>query len=203
MSQSPPNYPAVSDPMYPVPKRGNGMAIAGLICAIAGFCVWYLGGLLGIIFGLIGLRKTRDPQVGGRGVAIAAILIGILSILASGAFTLTTIHLVRLTIEGSRPPREAARTFVQDLSQNDVPGAQAHATSDLSQAELQQMAQKLHGLGGFKDMTSSQIAVNDSNGSATCTLKGVATFASGTQNYDITLIRTGPDTWKVSKADFP
>jgi hypothetical protein len=203
MSQFPPGAPVVPNPMYPAPKRTNGMAIAGLVCAILGFCLWFVGGLLGIIFGLIGLGKSRDPQVGGRGIAIAAIFIGLLSLLASGGFTYLTVHGIRAGIASTKPPRDAARQFVQDLSQNDVAAATADATSDLSNAELQQMAQKLHGLGGFRDMTSSQMNMSDVNGSATYTLQGVATFASGTQNYDITVTRTGPGNWKVSKAQFP
>ena len=81
--------------------------------------------------------------------------------------------------------------------------AAADATSDLSNADLDMAAQKLHKLGGFRDMTSSQINISDNNGSETCTLHGVATFASGTQDYDITVTRIGSASWKVSKAQFP
>lgn len=203
MSQFPPGATAYPNPMYPVPKRANGMAIAGLICAILGFCVWYLGGLLGIIFGLIGLGKSRDPQVGGRGIAIAAVIIGVVSILTSGGLTYFTVYGVRAGLHATQPPRDAAKRFVQDLSQNDVTAAAADATSDLSHAELDAMAQKLHALGSFRDMTSNQINLNATNGSETCDLHGTATFASGTQDYNITVTRTGPGTWKVSKAEFP
>lgn len=202
MSQFPPVPPGYANPMYPAPKRANGMAIAGLICAILGFCVWFLGGLLGIIFGLIGLGKSRDPQVGGRGIAIAAIIIGLLSILTSGGFTYFTVYGIRLGLHATQPPRDAARRFVQDLSQNDVTAASNGATNDLSHAELDAMAKKLHGLGGFRDMTSNQINMSASNGSDTCNLHGIATFASGTLDYDITVTRTGPGTWKVSSAQF-
>ena len=69
-------------------SRGtNGMAVAGLVCARPGFRVWFLGGILGVILGLIGLRKSRNPQVGGRGLAVSAIVIGVLSILGVRAYS--------------------------------------------------------------------------------------------------------------------
>ncbi|HEY1629228.1 MAG TPA: DUF1559 domain-containing protein [Tepidisphaeraceae bacterium] len=40
-------------------------------------------GILGIIFGIIGLRKTRDPRIGGKGLAITGISLGAASILMS------------------------------------------------------------------------------------------------------------------------
>jgi len=45
----------------------------------------FVGGIVGIVFGVIGLLRARDPRIRGRGLAIAAIAVGILSILTSGA----------------------------------------------------------------------------------------------------------------------
>jgi len=202
MSQFPPGVPVVPSAAYPPPKRTNGMAVAGLICAIAGFCLWFLGGILGVIFGLIGLRKSRDPQVGGRGLAVAAIVIGVLSILGSGLFSYLTYRGIRAGVTATKPERDAARRFVVDLNQSDVNAAATEATSDLTAADLQALAQKLHAMGAFTDMTSSQINIQDTNGSMTCSLHGIANFASGNQDYDLTLVRTG-NSWKVSKAQFP
>jgi hypothetical protein len=178
------------------------MAVAGLVCAIGGFCLWFLGGILGIIFGLIGLRKSKDPQVGGRGLAISAIVIGVLSILGSGLFSYLTYRGVHAAIAGTKPERDTARRFVVDLSQNDITAAESEVTSDLTPADLQAIGQKLHAKGGFVDMTSSSINLEDVNGAVTCHLHGVANFSSGNQDYDLTLVHSGT-TWKVSKAQFP
>jgi Kef-type K+ transport system membrane component KefB len=70
-------------PNTPPFKRENRAAVAGVIASNIGFVVPFVGGLVGIAFGIIGLRKTRDPNVGGRGLAIAAIVVGILSIATS------------------------------------------------------------------------------------------------------------------------
>jgi hypothetical protein len=202
MTQFPPGGPPLQGVNYGPKKGTNGMAVAGLVCSILGFCVWFLGGILGVIFGLIGLQKSRDPQVGGRGLAVSAIVIGVLSILGSGLFSYLTYRGVHAAIAGTKPERDTARRFVVDLSQNDITAAESEATADLPPADLQAMAQQLHAKGGFVDMTSSQINLEDVNGAVTCHLHGVATFASGSQDYDLTLRRLGT-TWKVSKAEFP
>jgi prepilin-type processing-associated H-X9-DG protein len=58
------------------PTQSNGMAIASLVCSLM-FCIAPLiSSIMGIIFGIIGLNKTKDPRVGGKGLAIAGIVIG-------------------------------------------------------------------------------------------------------------------------------
>lgn len=66
-------------------KRENRAAVAGLIASNIGFVVPFAGGVIGIVLGIIGLRNTRDPRVGGRGMALAAIIVGVLSIATSAA----------------------------------------------------------------------------------------------------------------------
>lgn len=56
------------------PRRTNGMAIAGFICS---FLCWPLG----LIFSILGMSQTsKDPSQGGRGLAIAGLVISIVSI---------------------------------------------------------------------------------------------------------------------------
>lgn len=58
------------------PARTNGMAIAGFVCA-------FLCSPLGIVFSAIGMSQTsKDPSQGGRGLAIAGLIISIVSIFA-------------------------------------------------------------------------------------------------------------------------
>jgi hypothetical protein len=61
------------------PRKGNSMAIASVVCALLG-CI-PLASILAIIFGIIGLRKSKDPQVGHKRSAIAGILLGSLCML--------------------------------------------------------------------------------------------------------------------------
>ena len=68
-------YPAGA----PMPmKRGNsGMAVASLVCSLVGvipcFWVFQIMGLLGTIFGFVGLKQTKSGERGGRGLAVAGV----------------------------------------------------------------------------------------------------------------------------------
>jgi uncharacterized membrane protein len=59
------------------PIRNNGMAIAALVCGIAGF-LCLIPGILGIIFGLVAkgqIRQSNGTQR-GDGMATAGIVLG-------------------------------------------------------------------------------------------------------------------------------
>jgi prepilin-type processing-associated H-X9-DG protein len=79
--QAPLNYNA---PSYIRPLQSNGLAIASLVCACLGFIIPVIPGILAIIFGIMAIRRTRDPQVGGKGLAIAGLCVGGFSLLMSG-----------------------------------------------------------------------------------------------------------------------
>ena len=63
-------------------QESNGWAVASLVCACAGFVIPVLPTILGIVFGIVGLKKTKDPRVGGKGLAIAGICVSVFSIVA-------------------------------------------------------------------------------------------------------------------------
>lgn len=68
--------------MPPVAPGGqtNGLALAGLICSIAGIPTCGLAGIAGIVCSALGLKKASETGT-GRGMAIAGIVIGIISLL--------------------------------------------------------------------------------------------------------------------------
>lgn len=65
-------YPG--QPYYVQPQTTSGFAIWSLVCGIF-FCI-PLSSILAIVFGIIGLNKTRDPRVGGKALSIAGICLG-------------------------------------------------------------------------------------------------------------------------------
>ena len=72
-------------------KQGNsGMAIASLVCSLVGVipCFWLfqIPGLLGTIFGFIGLKQTKSGERGGRSMAVAGTIIGIILVIACVGF---------------------------------------------------------------------------------------------------------------------
>src|SRR5215211_1957848 len=66
------------------PQQTNGWAVTSLVSGLLGFCIPVVGGLIAIVTGIVALTRTRDPRVGGKGLAIAGISVGAVSILVSG-----------------------------------------------------------------------------------------------------------------------
>ena len=58
----------------------SGMAIAAMVLSLVGIipCFWLfqVPGLLGVIFGFVGLGQTKDNARRGRGMAIAGLVVG-------------------------------------------------------------------------------------------------------------------------------
>jgi hypothetical protein len=69
----PPQQPYVPQP----PQKTNGLAIAGFVTSL--LCM----GLVGLILSIVGLSQIKkDPSQGGKGLAIAGIVLGALGIVA-------------------------------------------------------------------------------------------------------------------------
>jgi len=68
-------------PGYPPPHAAgtNGMAIASLVCSLFGW-LCLIGPILGIIFGFVALGQIKQTGQGGRGMALAGIIIGVVAI---------------------------------------------------------------------------------------------------------------------------
>ena len=74
------------------PATNSGMAISSLVLSLVGlapcFWVFQVPGLLGVIFGIIGMKQTKDGTRKGRGMAIAGLVIGIILLVIAIAVTL-------------------------------------------------------------------------------------------------------------------
>lgn len=84
--------PGYGQPGWGQPAPSNGMGTASMvlgIIAVAGFCLWGFGALLGIlalVFGIIGLKKAGRGEATNRGMAIAGVVLGGVGILIGAAF---------------------------------------------------------------------------------------------------------------------
>jgi hypothetical protein len=59
-----------------VPRPGNGMAVAGLVCGIGGILIFgVVLGVLAVVFGSIGLARA-NRGAGHRRMAISGIVLG-------------------------------------------------------------------------------------------------------------------------------
>jgi hypothetical protein len=96
---APAPQPMVSYPPYnpyaaSMPRRSqdNGMAIAGLVCSLIGICS-FVTVIVGLILGHIGLAKANRGEAGGRGMALAAVVIAYVVIALYAGFFGTLIIL--------------------------------------------------------------------------------------------------------------
>jgi len=72
-----PTWPGPYPPPYPgyaAPASTNGFAIAALVLGI--LWLYWVGSILAVIFGHIALVQTRERRQGGRGMAIAGLVLG-------------------------------------------------------------------------------------------------------------------------------
>jgi hypothetical protein len=92
---APPVPPPISPPVSGRVRKTNSYAMAGMIFGILAFfcCCKFLFGVLGIVFSLIGLSQiSRHPELyEGRGLAIAGLVLSILSLLLALVFIMIAL----------------------------------------------------------------------------------------------------------------
>lgn len=86
-----PGYPGYGSGGW-APAPANGMGITALvlgIVAVAGFCLYGLGiilGVLALIFGFIGRARARRGEANNGGMALAGIILGAVGVVVGAAF---------------------------------------------------------------------------------------------------------------------
>jgi uncharacterized membrane protein len=88
--QPPPGYQPYGAGGPAQAPTNSGMAIASMVLSLVGlipcFWVFQIPGLLGLIFGFVGLNQTKDGSRKGRGMAIAGLVIGIILVVVAVLF---------------------------------------------------------------------------------------------------------------------
>jgi hypothetical protein len=87
-------YPGGYDPYRPTKPPGtNGKAIAALITSLAGLFCCGLPSILGLIFGVIGMRETRRTGQDGYAIALIGAIIGGLAVAGWVIYLLLSISI--------------------------------------------------------------------------------------------------------------
>ena len=71
-------WPAPQAPGFVPVSSTNGLAIASLVLGI--LWLFWLGSLVGLILGLVALKQIKNRNQGGRGIAIAGVVLGIVGL---------------------------------------------------------------------------------------------------------------------------
>jgi hypothetical protein len=112
--------------------KTSAAAITSLICGILGFCTVGVSSIVAVITGIVGLVATKNPTVKGRGMAIAGLVLGILTLVGWGIFGISVASMLHITPAQS----SLANQFVSDLSAGNLDAAQAECTANVSATTL-------------------------------------------------------------------
>src|SRR5690242_10065746 len=86
--------PSSSQPPYPYAppavRPTSGLAVASLICGIAGFvlCFTVLPSIAAVVLGHMALKETANGARGGHGQAIAGLILGYVVVCLAGLYIL-------------------------------------------------------------------------------------------------------------------
>jgi hypothetical protein len=97
-----PQYPGY--PERPALPATSGLAIASLVLSL--LWIFGLGSLLAIVFALVALRqiKASNEAVGGKGLALAGLIVGICGLIGAVGFFLIVHNVSRISSEPQPPP---------------------------------------------------------------------------------------------------
>ena len=184
---------------YPPPPAQRRLSWAALLSLLFGTVLcWlpYASGVLAILLGIVGVARTRNPQVSGRGLAITGILLGVGGLLfwglAGGGLMLEYMQ--------DHEARPYAQQFLQDLSNGKIDAA-ATSASGMSQAELQDLYDEhFERWGPLRRVEWANTALDsDTPGHGDqCAVKGDAHFQNATQHVWL-ILREEDKMWKVTK----
>lgn len=198
-SPPPGNYPPPGGvpPMGYAPpdmqgRGSNVWGITSLITGIVGFCVPFVGGLLAILFGFLGIAKARKTRA-GMALSIVGLVLGLISlgvyILFGGA--------IFAVIQGTAVNRDVARQFITDLSKGDIAAATADSDGTINPGDMNVLAREAKGFGTLTDVTT--LTTNVQNDDAV--LGGIASYGQTKKAFEMHQTKVAGK-WKVSYFGF-
>lgn len=198
MSQDERNYYADYDDEPEDPRRSHrrlpnppasGVSIASLVCGIC-FCVPMVTSVLAVIFGFVGIRKTRDPYVGGRGLSIAGLVLGVVGIgiwlvVGSLVFLFWTTYTTEL-----KEVRDVSHRFVQALYDGKIDDALALATPEIDRKELATASAAMKSNGPFNEILADPLLIPADN-TFRWEIEGIAVFSRAQKHVSMRLVKQG------------
>jgi uncharacterized membrane protein len=173
--------------------KTSAAAVASLIFGIV-FCIPVVSQLAAIILGFVGISKTSNPMVKGRGLAVAGLILGVLGLVGytAGGFGIYVAY---------KAAMKPAEDFTKALSAGKIDEAVALTVEGTDRATLVAMSEKMKEWGEFQAISPTSFNANTVNGKAQFLIEGPVNFANAAKTYTMTLIQVG-ETFKVEKFDY-
>lgn len=189
MSQAPPPpsmnpYPSAG---FPQPPKTNGFAVGSLICGIVG-CL-QITSLAAIILGVLGVKKSKEPGTGGKGMAIAGIVLGILWIVISIGLGIAGYAGYK-TVKGYvlEPTQQVGQHFLNSLESGDTATAGNYTTGEFSTDQLSKISSQVKSYGHFKNFSLNQIEAVPSGNRTGFRIGGVANFEGTSKGFHAVVV---------------
>ena len=154
--------------------------------------------LLAVVFAVVGLRRTREPGVGGKGLAVAGLILGAVGLLFWGFAGFGWI----LTHNQDLAARPHAQQFLQDLSAGQIQSAHRR-TDGMSVAEVQALYDdEFAALGPLYGVEWVATALDSDTPTDTdrCSVRGEASFQNGKVHVRM-LMREQGGKWEVTSVE--
>lgn len=155
----------------PPPKQGNGFAIAGIILAI-------FAPVLGLIFSIIGLTKSKARAGAGRTLSIAGIVVSVI-VGASGAAAIAILANSTAADPGCISAESAARQMMNTLSTDEA--AIARDQGSALRADLQRFLNDSRTLQGRLTAAEAQAQHQSVKAQISAMISDMGTFNSSLQ----------------------
>ena len=182
MTQMPPPPNVQYSPQYPQPSPANGWSIASLICGILGCLI--ITPIIAIVTGIIGIATAKSPR-GGRGMAIAGIILGVIwiggGVALVGGFGYLVHHVSVLAQYAAKP---VTMQYLNRLAAGDTAGADKIATG-LTADQQKTLIEQIKPLGRCTNVDVTNPQYDNVNGVVHFAFTGTATFEHGTKSIDV------------------
>jgi hypothetical protein len=198
MSQYPPTTmppPGYVNPGM-VPQRTSAAAVASLIFGILGCLI--ITGIIAIITGIIGISATKNPNVKGRGMAIAGLILGLIGTLSGGL----CLGLGGAVYLAARPAIQTVAGFTSAASSGDFNKAMEFVDeTQVPKDKLVAIVDDLKSLGEFKEYKPG--AKNNVDFTAgVYDFQGTLVFQNGqTRSIDVSLRKQSDGKLKITALD--
>lgn len=180
MSSMPPAYP---QPGVPPQNQTNVWAIVSLITGIVGCLL--ITPFVAIVTGIIGIAQAKPPR-GGKGMAIAGIILGLLWIAVGiGGLFATRAGFKWVQTQVAEATRQPTIDLLNTIQAGNLDEAGSEAL--VGDAKLRALANQMKSLGKCTDVSISAPSYSNNNGVITLGFTGTATFENGTRNIRVSV----------------
>jgi hypothetical protein len=194
----PPNFPPGGPQGFgpqgyslPPATRTSAAAITSLVCGLL-MCIPLVTGLVAVLTGIIGISATSNPAIKGRGMAIAGLILGLISLAVWGGGG----YLGYAMYQRSGPDRAFAQQYIADLVAGKIDQCVQSSTGNIAQQQLQDDYKQSQAWGTFQTAVAFPNSWNFDNGKSLIGMTGVCTFTGGPHKFVIAVAKDG-DTRKV------